>query len=532
MNKVKVLLADDEPFITKGLQMLIDWEAEGCEIAAICENGAEALKVIESKEIDLAIVDIRMPEMNGLDLIKTAKEKYPDLSFVILSGYNDFEYAQKALRLGVTDYLLKPVKVSQLYEIVRNAVIKKNSVNIEEEYGKHLKRVCLVQYILNVLSGNSNPSQIEFINENINLDDELNFIHITLNDIKRLEEMTDEEVFDLRQKVNSRLATYLGEFKEYLLPEAAGFEDDYEIGFILPKRLYESRGLTKNDFLEELRRTAMQELGIDIILLVGKTMYGIEGLERSYVTACNLRSYRSFRSEKHIYCHDEDIHVPHTQAKAMIYKESMDDLISAVSRHDNDEIDRCLNLFFDKMENIKLNDKMINMNVDYLLFQMLHLAVEIDETVEQDKILLYISDDVFVQGKGFKERMKNYVHEYADFLDQLRSNSEQGGYIKEIESYIKSHYAENLTLRDLGKKYFVNSSYLGQIFRKKYGMSFKDYLNNYRIKMASEILVKSDKRVSDIAIDVGYRDTDYFVSKFIEVNGMTPTKFRRNSQNK
>ncbi|MBO4408884.1 MAG: response regulator [Clostridiales bacterium] len=532
MNKVKVLLADDEPFITKGLQMLIDWEAEGCEIAAICDNGAEALKVIESKEIDLAIVDIRMPEMNGLDLIKNAKERYPDLSFVILSGYNDFEYAQKALRLGVTDYLLKPVKVSQLYEIVRNTVIKKNSVNIEEEYGKHLKRVCLVQYILNVLSGNSNPDQIEFIRDNIDLEDELNFIHITLNDIKRLEEMTDEEVFDLRQKVNSRLASYLGDFKEYLLPEAAGFEDDYEIGFILPKRLYESRGISKNDFLEELRRTAMQELGIDIILLVGKTMNGIEGLERSYVTACNLRSYRSFRSEKHIYCHDEDIHVPHTQAKAMIYKESMDDLISAVSRHDNDEIDRCLNLFFEKMENIKLNDKMINMNVDYLLFQMLHLAVEIDETVEQDKILLYISDDVFVQGKGFKERMKTYVHEYADFLDQLRSNSEQGGYIKEIESYIKSHYAENLTLRDLGKKYFVNSSYLGQIFRKKYGMSFKDYLNNYRIRMASEILVKSDKRVSDIAIDVGYRDTDYFVSKFIEVNGMTPTKFRRNSQNK
>ena len=118
MNKVKVLLADDEPFITKGLQMLIDWEAEGCEIAAICDNGAEALKVIESKEIDLAIVDIRMPEMNGLDLIKNAKERYPDLSFVILSGYNDFEYAQKALRLGVTDYLLKPVKVSQLYEML------------------------------------------------------------------------------------------------------------------------------------------------------------------------------------------------------------------------------------------------------------------------------------------------------------------------------------------------------------------------------------------------------------------------------
>ncbi|MBP5297822.1 MAG: helix-turn-helix transcriptional regulator, partial [Lachnospiraceae bacterium] len=80
----------------------------------------------------------------------------------------------------------------------------------------------------------------------------------------------------------------------------------------------------------------------------------------------------------------------------------------------------------------------------------------------------------------------------------------------------------------LGAKYFINSSYLGQIFRKKFGMSFKDYLNNYRVTVASEMLINSDRKVSDIAADVGYRDVDYFVSKFYEVHGCTPTKYRRN----
>ena len=149
--------------------------------------------------------------------------------------------------------------------------------------------------------------------------------------------------------------------------------------------------------------------------------------------------------------------------------------------------------------------------------------------VEQDNILLYIGDDVFGTDADFSEQLKKFSHEYANYLDQLRENASSGGLIKDIEHEIKSRYAENLTLRDLGSKYFINSSYLGQIFRKKFGMSFKDYLNNYRIGIASEMLLNSDRKVADIAADVGYKDVDYFVGKFFEVHGCTPTKYRRNN---
>ena len=106
---MKVLIADDEPFILQGLSVLIDWEAEGCEIVRKATNGMEALDYLRQNSVDLVISDIKMPEMSGLELLeKIRTEKISDAYFIFLSGYNEFAYAQKAMRYSCMDYLLKP----------------------------------------------------------------------------------------------------------------------------------------------------------------------------------------------------------------------------------------------------------------------------------------------------------------------------------------------------------------------------------------------------------------------------------------
>ncbi|MDE6318878.1 MAG: helix-turn-helix transcriptional regulator, partial [Lachnospiraceae bacterium] len=114
-------------------------------------------------------------------------------------------------------------------------------------------------------------------------------------------------------------------------------------------------------------------------------------------------------------------------------------------------------------------------------------------------------------------------------LAQLKKNI-SGGILQEIESEIKERYAENLTLRELGQKYYINSSYLGQIFRKRYGQSFKSYLNTCRIREAALQLIRTDKKVGEIAEDVGYHDLDYFISRFIEQEGCTPSRYRKQAR--
>lgn len=527
MSRVQILLADDEPFILKGLQMLIDWELYGCEIAATASNGLEAYNIIKSQKIDLAIVDIRMPELTGLELISRVKEEgTADTDFVVLSGFSDFEYAQTALRLGVVDYLLKPVSQKQLVTLLRKIGVKKDADNVMQEHTEKLRRACLVQYILAILNGKSNQHQIDYVRENLAVGGDLNFIHITLENVASLEEMTDEEVAEIKKKIIENCSEYLGKYSDHLLPEAEGFEEDYEIGFLYSSEMAKEAGKTDREFLEEFRKAAMRNIPIEVVLLVGRTVSETEKLATSYSAACELRYFRSFQKGGGVYSYDDEMYVPHSQAKMMIHKDAADDLVNAVIKHDHDEICECVDKLFENMENAHFN-RFLNLNVNYFLFRMIHLAVEIDETVEQDNILLYISDDVFVPGKNFKEHFKNFALEYSDYLTQLKKNSGHRG-LKDVERYIQEHYAENLTLRDLGKMYYINSSYLGQLFHKKYGISFKDYLNNCRINAAAEMLLKSDRKVADIAAEVGYKDIDYFVSKFIEINGCTPTKYRRN----
>ena len=99
-----------------------------------------------------------------------------------------------------------------------------------------------------------------------------------------------------------------------------------------------------------------------------------------------------------------------------------------------------------------------------------------------------------------------------------------------VEKEVRDNYATNITLKSLSEKYYVNSAYLGQLFRKKYGQSFKDYLNNYRMERAAELLLRTDKKIIQIAEEVGYHDMDYFVNRFIQVKGCTPARFRRQMQ--
>lgn len=99
--------------------------------------------------------------------------------------------------------------------------------------------------------------------------------------------------------------------------------------------------------------------------------------------------------------------------------------------------------------------------------------------------------------------------------------------LTEIEREVQEHYAQNLTLKELGEKYYVNSAYLGQLFRKKYGQSFKDYLNGYRIEQAADRLLRTNEKIYEIAEAVGYHDMDYFVNRFIAAKGCTPAKFRK-----
>ena len=213
---------------------------------------------------------------------------------------------------------------------------------------------------------------------------------------------------------------------------------------------------------------------------------------------------------------------------SIICKDNLDALTSAIEENDSKKIECRINAFYGECREKDLSEEVINFNISYLLFQLIHLASIQDDEVDQEEIMDFIGESSFEEGvkKGSSEYMLRFCTEYADYISQLRKSA-GGGILIEVEKEIRSRYSESISLREMSQKYYINNAYLGQIFKKKYGMSFKDYLTDYRIQEAAKMLIRTDKKILQIAEDVGYKDSDYFVQKFIERMGCTPSHYRR-----
>lgn len=359
---IRVMLVDDEPFILEGLSVLIDWEKYGCLIAAMASNGEEALEYLKQGDIDLVITDIKMPVMTGMELMHVVREEgISSAYFVILSGYNDFRYAQAAIRYEALDYLLKPVSASSLIEVIGKVKSKKKTVQ----------------------------------------------------------------------------SSTLAEYESPAEPE--------------------------------------------------------------YST--------------------------------VLFKDELDGITAGIEHNDRDATNRKIDELFAKVnsEGVVISERAINVNKNYLVFRLLHLAVELDESINQEVVMMYISDNILMNGTdmGSILHLKQFAGEYAAYLASLRGKVSKG-MLHDIEKELNLNYAQNISLKEMAAKYYVNSSYLGQLFRKQYGMSFREYLNSVRINQAASMLLKTDKKIGSIAEDVGYHDTDYFINKFIAIKGCTPSKYRKN----
>ena len=527
---LKVMLVDDEKIITTGLKQLIDWEAEGYEIVKTASNGVEALKYLENETVDLIISDIRMPEMDGLEMIRNIKEKGLSEAYIILlSGYSDFGFAKQAIKYGVSDYILKPIQEKVLVDSLRSVAAKKQIIIKRQEDTQKLNRLYLEQNLLTLLKGKEDKNATEYVRSHLKLSVPIHFVHISLDNISQLKELGDDEIQTLKNRLFEASSLFLGEDADHLLSDVYGLEETYDIGFVYCDYMATAHGLSMEDFLLKMQKNIEAfHSDLKISMLVGKGVSDICKLSNTYSSACALRTLKSFKERKKVYYYEEEVQA--NPSKVMICKKNLDRLIEAIEQNNAAEIEESVSQFFAEMESVGTDEKTVSMNVNYLLFQLIHLAVEQDETVNQEEVMQFIGENISEQGvvPYGKSYLNEFAQEYAEYLIQLRKNSSRG-IVQELEREVREHYAENLTLRDLSQKYFLNSSYLGQVFRKKYGQSFKDYLSSYRINMAAKLLLQSDKKISCIAEEVGYHDTDYFITKFIDQIGCTPAKYRRNA---
>ncbi|MCR5473720.1 MAG: response regulator [Lachnospiraceae bacterium] len=525
----KVLLVDDEPFILQGLKAVVDWKAEGFEVVATCANGLEAYEYLKKSPVDVILADIKMPEMTGIELLKRIREeRISDAFFIILTGFKDFTYIQTALRYDCMEYMLKPVEKTELIGVLRKIAKVSDEREEEAQSRESMEQAYLARNLMALLFGKYDAANVTYVRDHLHLSDEIRYVDIEMSDYtQHAEELEEGEMKGRQRQLYSAVRDYLREEKDHCIFDVSHDERNYDIGLIYCDYFASKRGMGPNDLLEGLHDHVLSQCGFDVNIFVGKAVDHIDAISKSYTSACMLRSLEAFRTRKNIYYYDDE--AASDSNSVIILKDRIDSLIDAISSDDTAAIRTGVDAFYGEL-GTGTSPETVRLNVNYLLFTLIHMATQLDDDLDQEEILRFIAEHSSEEGilRGSSAHMASFCCDYAQYLTQLRKNV-SGGVLLEIEKEIRDNYADNLTLRDLGKKYFVNSSYLGQMFQKKYGKSFKDYLTSYRIGRAEELLTSTDLRIAQIAERVGYRDNDYFLKKFIEANGCTPSKFRKNN---
>ncbi len=513
---LRVLLVDDEPFITKGLSILIDWEKEGYQIIGICENGQEALEFLQKQTVDLIIADIKMPIMTGIELIENIrKTKVSDAYFIILSGYNDFSYMQKAIRYECMDYILKPIKEEELIAVLRKVASQYQSQQKEKEEKRLRDEAYLSRNVVAILMGKYDENNLKYVKGQVAQSEAYCYLYV------------DVAKQQIQKEIYKRCLTYLGDnYSSHCIWNINNVDRGYEIGILYCSEMAEEKGLDEQSYLNGLIECLQKDMQVEICVFVGDKVKHLEEIGESYRNASTMKVYRGFSKRKKLYYYDKE-NQRGTLNKTLC-KDILDQLIDEIVKDHHEGIKEKVECLYEKMNEMSMNTKILELNINYLLFQLIHVASKQDSSVNQEEIMHRISEGIFSEVKeGIDiEHFTKFTIEYAEYLVQLRKNL-SSGVLLEIEREIRTHFSENLTLKDLSKKYFVNSAYLGQIFIKKYGMPFKDYLNSCRIDQAAELLLRTQKHVYEISEEVGYKNLDYFIERFITVKGCTPTKYRK-----
>ncbi|SDX51461.1 two-component system, response regulator YesN [Ruminococcaceae bacterium YAD3003] len=529
---LKVMLVDDEPFTLQGLQVIIDWESGGFEIATTCSNGKEALKYLSENQVDLIISDIRMPEMNGLELLETIKrEKISDAAFVLLTGYDDFAYTQRAIRNGCLDYILKPVIEEELISVLKKVTnLNRESIILRKDREK-MEDAYLARIIRHFIKGKYNDEDIEYANKHLQLSGNLRFVDIEF--VNRDIEIDDSDVDEydmaiMQRQLYNACKEILKEFANHFTLDITYDDDSYNVGFIFCDTMAVSSDMSETEFLNALIRKIEVLVIKPVRMLCGEPVPDISELSKSFDSCRRLKSIAGFHNKKKLYFYEE---IQSGHGSFILCKDTIDEIIGAIEKNEAVMIEAGIDKLLEELQNKEGNNRAFDLNINYLLFQLIHLASELDDTVNQEEIIQYISEKTSDKAfrRGSHQHLKKFCLEYAVYLSELRKSISRG-ILSVVEAEIKKNYADNISLKDLGDKYHINSSYLGQVFRKNYGMSFKNYLTNYRIKEAAKQILHTDKKINRIAEDVGYKDSDYFIRKFIEIMGCTPSKYRKTNR--
>jgi two-component system, response regulator YesN len=526
-----VIIADDEMKVCQLIQKLADWDALGLNVAGIANDGLAALELVEKHQPDILITDIRMPGVDGIELIRRAKEKKPDLQCIIISGYRHFDYAHNAIRYGVEDYLLKPISQQEFVATLLKLKDKKDQeTNQKQETEElrlkavHLGERLKEDFVLRLFREEGFPEK-EAKQLSLPAGDGYGCA-IVKPDLKDVP--PEDRLHGLAtEKTLSTLRQHLSPIFPVLLTCAA------PEGVLC---VFHQGPITWEDVLSAFR--ALME---EILLLraLFPSLAVTVGLSRANHVLSTLPA--AMREARHAVTErlrrgtgQMIVFAPQTgtpfDKEALLNAEVRKNLLAALEILDEEGYSVHLKKVLDAL---KRADRLPMTDVHDVMKELIYLhflgLTGRGQTEEATETFLNEFEESWNAATSFTQAadsLQNMLYSHVADIARERSETEMRP-IRLAKKYMQENYHKPLTLEDVAGVAGFNSTYFSTVFKKVTGENFLEYLSELRMKEARELLCDGHLRVEDIAEKVGYSDTKYFVKLFKKSTGLTPQEYRK-----
>lgn len=538
MNEIKVFLVEDEMVIRRGIKNSIDWEKEGYIFCGEASDGELAYPMIIKEKPDILITDIRMPFMDGLELCKLVKKELPNIKILILSGYDEFDYAKEAIRLGVTEYLLKPISSGKLLEALNG---------VSESIRREKEDKDLVRKYMEEMRENTEHEKQKFFEQmiagNLSMAD-------ALETGKKYEMSLSAGMYNLLLfrftlgEENRKSGELLGEAEYAIekLTERLEYVFEFQRGvegwaFLLMADNEEQMSERVKELSKDLEEIMKNYSTIAYFGGIGQPVARLRELEESFGEAERALAARFTMELNRII--------------------SVDDIRMAQNVDTLDDIE--ITSFGEIEKTRTMLEKFLNNGVEDEIDEF--VDVYINELPEENlkSVLMrqYIIMDAYIVMMSFCEKIEGIEGEMQAQSEELKNSMKTIQTVEEIKNYIrmllkkiigvrdtisgrrysdiieiakdqirKTYMSDEISLNTIAAEVGMSPSYFSSIFSKEMGKTFVEYLTEIRMDRAKELLMCSSMKTSEIGYEVGYKDPHYFSYIFKKTQNCTPKEFR------
>lgn len=504
---IKVVIMDDEYLVIEAMKTLIDWKKYNMEIVGTASDGQNGFDLIIEKQPHIVLTDIRMPMMDGLSIIEKVKYIYPDIQFILFSGYTDFEYAQKAIILGVVDYIVKPITADKveasLYKAMEKAGLK-NEGGLRDTVWQKL------------IQGEQIEEEKWEKTEIAMSIDEISECLILSCSLPGWKKTVADEI--KRNKPLQRFGVFYSVYPNMQIIMCLGNGKNSK-----DKMLDALKGILN------IWKRDKEECYIGVAY--GQTVQ--IGIPKIYIQAKEAMDYALFIGEQQMV----DYQTLHTGKRLPFNMQKYENsIMKSVVQNQTDDIENQVLAFAQECKELYTSPNVMK----HFILEFIYSALRIKRkniNYEDYRTNIQVSDEyecpphIYVnQCRSYQELIKWFLDELQRIADSMvdnESESKARSQIERVKAHIHTYYQKDLTLFELAELARMTPAYFSNVFKQEVGMTYIKYLTKIRLEKAKELLEEGYK-VKDVSLMVGYVNYRYFCVIFKKYTGITPQQFKIN----